>query len=114
MSYAIIRNEKYKRENLKGMYRHNERKNKNYSNKNINKEKSHLNYSLKDCKHSYEKEFELIREKYNLKGQIKTVSNIACEYLITSDNDFFTNIGETQKQKDILKLHTNLLHNIKI
>ncbi len=26
MSYAIIRNEKYKRDNLKGIYRHNERK----------------------------------------------------------------------------------------
>ena len=99
MSYAIIRNEKYKRENLKGIYRHNERKNKNYSNKNINKEKSHLNYSLKDCKHSYETEFELIREKYNLKGQIKTVSNIACEYIITSDKDFFTNIGQTETKR---------------
>ena len=31
MSFAIIRNTKYKRENLKGIYRHNERKNKNYS-----------------------------------------------------------------------------------
>ncbi len=29
MSYAIVRNEKYKRENLKGIYRHNERRNKN-------------------------------------------------------------------------------------
>ena len=38
MSYAIIRNAKYKRENLKGIYRHNERKNKNYSNKNVNEE----------------------------------------------------------------------------
>ena len=28
MSYAIIRNEKYKRDNLKGIYRHNERKKK--------------------------------------------------------------------------------------
>ena len=93
MSYAIIRNEKYKRENLKGIYRHNERRNKNYSNKNINQELSHLNYSLKDCKHSYEKEFELIREKYNLKGQIKTVSNIVCEYIITSDKEFFNSIG---------------------
>lgn len=27
MSYAIIRNTKYKRENLKGIFRHNERKN---------------------------------------------------------------------------------------
>ena len=93
MSYAIIRNTKYKRENLKGIYRHNERRNKNYSNKNINPKLSHLNYSLKDCKHSYEKEFDLIKEKYNLKGQIKTVSNIACEYIITSDKEYFNSIG---------------------
>ena len=93
MSYAIIRNTKYKRENLKGIYRHNERRNKNYSNKNINPELSHLNYSLKDCKHSYEKEFDLIKEKDNLKGQIKTVSNIACEYIITSDKEYFNSIG---------------------
>ena len=93
MSYAIIRNTKYKRENLKGIYRHNERRNKNYSNKNINTELSHLNYSLKDCKHSYEKEFDLIKEEYNLKGQIKTVSNIVCEYVITSDKEYFNSIG---------------------
>lgn len=99
MSYAIVRNEKYKRENLKGIYRHNERRNKNYSNKNINQELSYLNYSLKDCKHSYEKEFELIREKYNLKGQIKTVSNIVCEYIITSDKEFFNFIGAEETKR---------------
>ena len=99
MSYAIIRNEKYKRENLKGIYRHNERRNKNYSNKNIKQELSYLNYSLKDCKHSYEKEFELIREKYNLKGQIKTVSNIVCEYIITSNKDFFNSIGVEESKR---------------
>ena len=96
MSYAVIRNAKYKRENLQGIYRHNERKNKNYSNKNINEELSYLNYSLKDCNHSYAKEFDLLKEKYNLKGQIKTVSNIACEYIITSDKKFFDNIGEEE------------------
>ncbi len=99
MSYAIIRNAKYKRENLKGIYRHNERKNKNYSNKNINEELSYLNYSLKDCNYSYEKEFDLLKEKYNLKGQIKTVSNIACEYIITSDKAFFDNIGEEETKR---------------
>ncbi len=99
MSYAIIRNAKYKRENLKGIYRHNERKNKNYSNKNINEELSYLNYSLKDCTQSYEKEFDLLKEKYNLKGQIKTVSNIACEYIITSDKEFFDNIGEEETKR---------------
>ena len=99
MSYAIIRNTKYKRENLKGIFRHNERKNKNYSNDNIDKEKSYLNYSIKSPQYSYEKEFERIREKYNLKGQIKTVSNIACEYIITSDHDFFERIGEEETKR---------------
>ena len=99
MSFAIIRNTKYKRENLKGIYRHNERRNKNYSNDNIDMEKSYLNYSLKSPKYRYDKEFDMMREKYNLKGQIKTVSNIACEYIITSDKQFFEEIGEEETKR---------------
>lgn len=99
MSYAIIRNVKYKRENLKGIYRHNERKNYNYSNRNIDKEKSYLNYAIKETMYSYEKEFDRLKEKYNLKGQIKTVSNIACEYIITSDKELFEEIGEEETKR---------------
>ena len=99
MSFAIIRNTKYKRENLKGIYRHNERRNKNYSNDNIYKERTYLNYSLKSPKYRYDKEFDMMREKYNLKGQIKTVSNIACEYIITSDKQFFEEIGEEETKR---------------
>ena len=99
MSFAIIRNTKYKRENLKGIYRHNERKNKNYSNDNIDKERSYLNYSIKSPKYRYDKEFDILKEKYNLKGQIKTVSNIACEYIITSDKQFFEEIGEEETKR---------------
>ena len=99
MSYAIIRNTKYKRENLKGIFRHNERRNRNYSNNNIDKEKLYLNYSIKSPQYSYEKEFERIKDKYNLKGQIKTVSNIACEYIITSDKEFFETIGEEETKR---------------
>lgn len=99
MSYAIIRNAKYKSENLKGIYRHNERKNTNYSNKNIDRDKSYLNYSLKSPQFTYEKEFERIRKEYNLKGQIKTVSNIVCEYIITSDKAFFETIGKAETRR---------------
>ena len=99
MSYAIIRNVKYKRENLKGIYRHNERKNYNYSNRNIDKEKSYLNYAIKEPLYSYEKEFDRLRKEYDLKGQIKTVSNIACEYIITSDKEFFEEIGEEETER---------------
>lgn len=48
MSFAIIRNSNYKKDNLAGLYKHNERKNTNYSNKNIDKSKFALNYSLKN------------------------------------------------------------------
>ena len=99
MSFAIIRYTKYKRENLKGIYRHNERKNKNYSNDNIDKERSYLNYSIKSPKYRYDKEFDMMKEKYNLKGQIKTVSNIACEYIITSDKQFFEEIGKEETKR---------------
>ena len=58
-----------------------------------------MNYSLKKPKYSYEKEFDRIREEYNLEGQIKTVSNIACEYIITSDKEFFERIGEKWNKK---------------
>ena len=57
MSYAIIRNTKYKRDNLKGIFRHNERRNKNYSNDNIDKEKSfELEYKYHNKIHKLEKE----------------------------------------------------------
>ncbi len=99
MSYAIIRNIKYKSENLKLAYRHNERRNKKYSNPDIDADKSYLNYSIKSPQYSYEKEFERIRKEYNLKGQIKVVSNIACEYIITSDKEFFEKIGKDETKR---------------
>ena len=57
------------------------------------------NYSIKSPQYSYEKEFDRIRKKYNLKGQIKMVSNIACEYIMTSDYDFFERIGEEETNR---------------
>ena len=99
MSYAIIRHEKYKRVNLKGIYRHNERKNINYSNANIDKERTHLNYYIKQPQNSYEKEFERIKKDFDLKGQIKEVSNIVCECIITSDNNFFKEIGAEETKR---------------
>ena len=38
-------------------------------------------------------------KQYNLKGQIKVVSNIACEYIITSDKEFFESIGEEETKR---------------
>ena len=99
MSYAIIRNANYKMKNLAGIYRHNERKNTNYSNKDIKKENAINNYSIKSPNTTYEKVFKQLKEKYNLKGQIKTVSNVMCEYIITSDKEFFNKIGKNETKR---------------
>lgn len=104
MSYAIIRNVKYKASQLNNVYRHNERKNKNYSNKDIDLNKSDLNYNFKaPVEPSYEKEFFKLREENNLKGNLRLKgekqSNIMCEFLITSDNDFFKSIGEAETKR---------------
>ena len=93
MSYAIIRNEKLTRAKCIGIYNHNERKTKNHSNKNIDDTKTYQNYYLKKNKLSYIKEFDKIKEECNLKGQIKVTSNIMCEMIFTSDQNFFDEIG---------------------
>jgi hypothetical protein len=99
MSYAIIRNEKYTRSNLMGIYRHNERQNTSYTNKNINHSKSKENYSIKLCDNNYLKEFDRIKEENDLKGWIKKNSNVVCEYIITSDDEFFNSIGEEETKR---------------
>ena len=87
MSYAIIRNTKYKRENLKGIFRHNERRNKNYSNDNINKEKSYLNYSIKSPQYSYEKEFDI---EWKYKSKIKGLEKENCHLQKIVDRFYVT------------------------
>ena len=99
MSYAIIRNEKLTRSNAIGAYNHNERKTKNHTNKNIDPTRTHLNFYLKKNELSYIHEFDRIKKEYNLKGQIKTTSNIMCELMITSDQKFFDTIGYVESKR---------------
>ena len=89
MSYAIIRNANYKKDNLAGLYKHNKRKNTNYSNKDIDKTKSIKNYSLKQCNYTYLNAIKRLQKENNLQGRIIKTTNVACEYIITSDREFF-------------------------
>ena len=96
MSYAIIRNAKYTMGQLNTIYRHNERKNTNYSNKDINRKISNVNYSIKECTSPYSKKFKEVKNKYDLQGKIKNTSNIACEYIITASPEFFEELSESE------------------
>ena len=99
MSYAIIRNANYKKDNLSGLYKHNERKNTNYSNKDINKNNSIKNYSIKQCNTTYSKAINQLIEKNNLKCRITSYTNVACEFIITSDKEFFERIGQEETKR---------------
>ena len=82
-----------------GVYKHNERKTKNHSNKNIDISKTYLNYYLKKNGLSYIKEFDKIKEQFDLKGQIRSNSNILCEMVFTSDKAFFEDIGLDESKR---------------
>ena len=99
MGYAIIRNTKYTMGQLNVIFRHNERKNTNYSNKDINKLNGIHNYSIKLCNVPYSKRFNEIKNEYNLQGRIKKTSNVVCEYVITSSKEFFEEIGEKETKR---------------
>lgn len=99
MSYAIVRNEKLTRDKAKGICIHNDRRSKNHSNKEIDIEKTHLNYYIKKNQLSYVKEFDKLREKNDLKGQIRSNSIIICEMIFTSDEEFFRELSIDEMRK---------------
>ena len=104
MSYAIIRNENHKMNAVPLLERHNERLNHNYSNKDINLSRTSENYHLKKIQaETYQKEFERIRTRQELKGNLRLhgdkQSTILCEFVITSDKDFFDRLGNERTRR---------------
>lgn len=105
MSYAIIRNENHKVGAVPLLERHNERLNKNYSNKDIDINRSSENYYLKKIQaESYLQEFESIRTDQELKGNLrlsraKSKSTVLCEFVITSDKEFFDRLGDERTRQ---------------
>jgi len=99
MSYAIVRNVKLTRVQAQGICVHNDRKAKNHSNKEIDTTKTYLNYYIKKNELNYIKEFDKLKDKYDLKGQIRSNSIIMCEMVFTSDKEFFNKIGEKETKR---------------
>ena len=99
MSYAIVRNEKLTRTEAQGICVHNDRKAKNHTNKEIDSERTNLNYYFKKNKLNYVKEFDKLKKGNDLKGNIRINSIIMCEMLFTSDSNFFEKIGEKETKR---------------
>lgn len=93
-----MRIEKRGIQNIGGMEMHNERKTDNHSNEDINKELTHLNYNLIECK-SYKKSIQKELEKrYKSDRKIRVDAVLAVEVLFTSDNEFFKSLNTEQEK----------------
>lgn len=99
MSYAIMRFEKRHAENLKGMENHNERKTENHSNKEIETDKSHLNYDLISCNNYKEAIDKEVSERYTKATAIRKDAVVATEFLFTSDTEFFNKLSPGEEKK---------------
>ena len=102
MSYVVARMTKYKSGNLGGAYRHNERIFKQHSNKDIDIERSHLNYELtdRDRSMSYEKQIKnYIDENKISKRAIRKDAVLCDEWIITSDKDFFAKLTPEETRR---------------
>jgi hypothetical protein len=98
MKYAIIRNRKYTMDKLNLLYRHNERRNKNYSNREININ-CHDNFSIKKCNNSYVSRLNQMIKENELTGRILKNSNVVCEYVISSSREFFDDLSIDEIKK---------------
>lgn len=112
MSYMVCHFGKYKSGNVFGLQKHNQRENKNYSNMDIDKARTPLNYDLinkKDINY-LERVKTIIEANRASERAIRKDATVYCECIISSDSAFFENLTE-DKQKEFFKSSLDYLKN---
>ena len=102
MSHIVARMQKMKAANLGGAYRHNERIFENHSNKDIDPDKSYLNYELtdRDREISYKSQIEdYINENKVSSRAIRKDAVLCDEWIITSDKAFFEKLNPEETRE---------------
>lgn len=101
MSYLVARMQKMKAGNLVGMGNHNQRLTDNHSNKDIDTERSYLNYDLVAGRtDNFKTDIEAyINENKASKRAVRKDAVLVNEWIITSDKDFFEQLDEAETRK---------------
>lgn len=90
MSYLVARMQKMKAGNLVGMGNHNQRLTDNHSNKDIDTERSYLNYDLVNRTDNYKTDIQqFINDNKSSSRAVRKDAVLINEWIITSDNHFF-------------------------
>jgi DNA repair exonuclease SbcCD ATPase subunit len=101
VSYSIIRMQKMKAPAIRGMQFHNQRERESETNPDIDKEKTGLNYDLVNTGSiDYVETIKnRIDEGVDSNKKIRKDAVRLCEFLITSDKEFFANLSEGEEKK---------------
>lgn len=112
MSYMVCHFGKYKSGNVFGLQKHNQRENDNYSNIDIDKARTPLNYDLINKGNiNYTKKIKtIIEENRASQRAIRKDATVYCECIISSDSAFFENLTE-DNQKEFFKSSLDYLKN---
>lgn len=101
MSYIVARMQKMKTQNLGGIQKHNQREFENHSNKDIDVDRSHLNFDLVNSADIDYRDriMNIIEEQREGDRAIRKDAVLVNEWIITSDQEFFKDmdLGETEK-----------------
>lgn len=100
MSYLVARMQKNNTQNLGAMQKYNQREFEDYSNKDIDKERSYLNYDLvnEDNINYREKIMNTIDAQRESTKAIRKDAVLVNEFIVTSDRGFFNNLSEVDQQ----------------
>jgi len=102
MAKLVCHGQKCKKGNVASLERHNERKNKKYSNQEIDTDRSMLNYDLiqRADESYYRSMMNLVDERYNPTGRkLRSDAVVLCEFIISSSNDFFESMPEEEQRR---------------
>lgn len=112
MSYMVCHFGKYKAGNVFGLQKHNQRENENYTNNDIDKARTPLNYDLINKGNiNYTKKIKMIIEANRASQRaIRKDATVYCECIISSDSAFFEKLTE-DSQKEFFKGALDYLKN---
>lgn len=102
MAKLVCHAEKYKKGSVPSIERHNERKNRNYSNEEIDSSKTHLNDSLikREAESYYRSVMNLVNARENPSGKkLRKDAVVLCEFIISSSNEFFEVLSSEEQRR---------------
>lgn len=100
MSMIVARMQKMKADNLIGLGNHNQRRTENHSNKDIDVERSKLNYDLVNRTDTYKTDIQkFINENKASSRAVRKDAVLVNEWIITSDRPFFNQLDENETRR---------------